>query len=330
MVPPRIHIPDEPSSNPKLLLAVQSHLEDGLKRTPETLHIENQADRLRAARRVHADRAALHGVLSLARKAWGEDVGGAINRSTEGSVTLELVRGSIVLGRVQVEKSTWGFRSNELSVHELDLALRTTRSDDKRRSVGGWFSPSQFDVYPCAARQAYQYSGTERREAPIPLPLAKAFAAGTATHKEFDILLERAFGEDAFPNLFIEDKPSRFWGSIDGLVLINWKPVLIEAKSQASGLFHQRRRGPDPKWAVQAETYQGMMGCEDGVVVVINKNDWSMKFHPTKLGARWSARKRRAEAIAKMVENGQEVPKTPGEYCRHCPYIWTCQPQSLL
>lgn len=122
-------------------------------------------------------------------------------------------------------------------------------------------------------------------------------------------------------------------GHIDGVVIglpESTKPHLLEVKSANAKRFksfQDKGYKTDPKYWVQIQTYMLKMNLENGLVVVMNKDNCDLYFERVKLDKRFAERKlSRAKEIAALVDDPPIRQYSSKDYykCKWCDHREEC------
>lgn len=119
-------------------------------------------------------------------------------------------------------------------------------------------------------------------------------------------------------------------GHIDGVIILNETPHLLEIKSANDKRFNEmQKKGieiSDPVYFGQVQVYMRKMELEVALFVAINKNDCSLHFEIIKLNKMYAdSLVKRGKEIARSLDKPERKYKTKAFFkCKFCNYSEKC------
>jgi len=125
-------------------------------------------------------------------------------------------------------------------------------------------------------------------------------------------------------------KDGKIAGNIDGVIILNEVPHLLEIKSASDKRFNEMvKKGvyiSDPVYYTQMQVYMRYMELDQALFVAINKNDCSLHFEVIKLDKMHADHMiNRGKEIVEMKSEPERKYKTKAFYkCTYCAYKEKC------
>jgi hypothetical protein len=208
----------------------------------------------------------------------------------------------------------------------IDKAVERTHVEEERNYIG-----ASSIGHTCARAIWYAFKGTERK--PLTAKQIRTFEIGKRLElmikEEIKLLGFKLIDELQLTTCY-DDEVTVFQGSVDGILEIDGKLVILEIKTAKDSSFklfvNKGLRKWRPEYYSQVQAYMGMKGIDTAYILAINKDTSELHDEYVQFDDFfYHELKAKAKMISKAEEPPERINKSPLYYiCSMCNYKETC------